>query len=239
VGAVARGPRDEICAAMSWQPLERPGRTSLSYRACAQTDDPDSRATQVFRPVASTQKVYLPQIYADLAYLLPPRPLPVHYSHFRNCAQVSGHGQEKEGAAIAEDCLLLPTHPSRAQPGMHTPIVDTHTHLVSTFAAYRQKSATRAPTVFEFVRAVCAGHGCALSSTCGARPPCNLCGERSRTRPSRRSSARRFGTESSTGCYGCVLQFLAVSSPSSSLTRRDSQAYIRVSCVSPFPPPGS
>jgi TatD DNase family protein len=35
----------------------------------------------------------------------------------------------------SEDCLILPDHPGHST----APIVDTHTHLVSTFAAYKQK----------------------------------------------------------------------------------------------------
>jgi TatD DNase family protein len=35
----------------------------------------------------------------------------------------------------SEDCLLLPDHPRHST----APIIDTHTHLVSTFAAYKQK----------------------------------------------------------------------------------------------------
>jgi TatD DNase family protein len=49
----------------------------------------------------------------------------------------------------SEDCLILPGHPR------HTiaPIVDTHTHLVSTYAAYRQKYKDgKHEDIYDFVR---------------------------------------------------------------------------------------
>jgi hypothetical protein len=56
-----------------------------------------------------------------------------------------------------EDALILPA-PSFA---VTTPIIDTHTHLISTFSAYRQKYRDgRFETVFDFVRGVyAAGEG--------------------------------------------------------------------------------
>ncbi|KAI0058157.1 Metallo-dependent hydrolase [Artomyces pyxidatus] len=54
-----------------------------------------------------------------------------------------------------EESLILPSHAS----GTQTPIVDTHTHLVSTFAAYRQKYKDgKHETIFDFVRSTYAGH---------------------------------------------------------------------------------
>lgn len=54
----------------------------------------------------------------------------------------------------SEDCLLLPAHPG------HTiaPIVDTHTHLVSTYAAYREKyKVAKYDNVYDFVRGLYQG----------------------------------------------------------------------------------
>ena len=60
----------------------------------------------------------------------------------------------KKKVAINEDILVLPPHPSHSI----VPIVDTHTHLVSTFAAYKHKwpSGSHA-TIFDFVRGVYGG----------------------------------------------------------------------------------
>lgn len=59
----------------------------------------------------------------------------------------------------SEECLILPTHPR------HTvaPIVDTHTHLASTFAAYKQKyKGGKYENVYEFVRGLYHGKVSAL-----------------------------------------------------------------------------
>ncbi|KAA1478797.1 hypothetical protein DENSPDRAFT_845921 [Dentipellis sp. KUC8613] len=64
-------------------------------------------------------------------------------------------GKNKKSQSHNEDNLLLPAHPS----GTQIPIVDTHTHLVSTYAAYRGKfKDARHATVYDFVRGVYAGH---------------------------------------------------------------------------------
>jgi hypothetical protein len=56
----------------------------------------------------------------------------------------------------SEDHLLLPPHP--AGSGAGTKIADTHTHIASTFAAYRSKyHQGKYETVFDFVRAMCEG----------------------------------------------------------------------------------
>lgn len=60
----------------------------------------------------------------------------------------------KKKAAINEDILVLPPHPSHSI----VPIVDTHTHLVSTFAAYKQKWPSGShTTIFDFVRGIYGG----------------------------------------------------------------------------------
>ena len=54
----------------------------------------------------------------------------------------------------SEDWLRLPAHPRHTS----APIVDTHTHLVSTFAAYRQKYKDGTyETVYDFVRGLYQG----------------------------------------------------------------------------------
>ena len=54
----------------------------------------------------------------------------------------------------SEDCLLLPAHPRHTTAS----IVDTHTHLVSTFAAYKQKyKDAKYETVYDFVRGLYQG----------------------------------------------------------------------------------
>ncbi|KAL1740416.1 hypothetical protein HDZ31DRAFT_67963 [Schizophyllum fasciatum] len=61
-------------------------------------------------------------------------------------------GKKSRNNVPAEEYLLLPAHASTA------PIVDTHTHLASTFAAYRQKyPAAKCTTVFEFLQHFYAG----------------------------------------------------------------------------------
>jgi len=70
----------------------------------------------------------------------------------------------KKNRAIPEEAFKLPAHPFFAPPGVagevataspasRPGIVDTHTHLLSTFAAYRQKYLDgKYITVHEFVR---------------------------------------------------------------------------------------
>ena len=56
-------------------------------------------------------------------------------------------GKKSRNSLPAEDYLLLPAHSSTAS------IVDTHTHLASTFAAYKQKyPAGICNTVYEFLQ---------------------------------------------------------------------------------------
>ncbi|KAF7796211.1 hypothetical protein EIP86_007385 [Pleurotus ostreatoroseus] len=69
---------------------------------------------------------------------------------------------KKKNTTPPEAHLILPRHPSRASspsPSSHTPTVDTHTHLLSTFHAYQSayKPGQHA-TVFDFVRALYADH---------------------------------------------------------------------------------
>lgn len=67
-------------------------------------------------------------------------------------------GKKSKSSAPAEEHLILPHHPARVPGG--APIVDTHTHLISTFTAYRSKyKAGKHTTVFDFVREVYRGHG--------------------------------------------------------------------------------
>jgi TatD DNase family protein len=55
---------------------------------------------------------------------------------------------------LSEDFLLLPSHSTAS----NAPIVDTHTHLASTFAAYRSRYKTgRYEDVFEFIRGLYSG----------------------------------------------------------------------------------
>lgn len=64
----------------------------------------------------------------------------------------------KKPSVPGEEHLLLPAHPARPAPAA-APIVDTHTHLASTFAAYRSKyKSGRFETVYDFVREVYRGH---------------------------------------------------------------------------------
>lgn len=54
----------------------------------------------------------------------------------------------------SEDCLRLPAHPGHTAAS----IVDTHAHLVSTFAAYKQKyKDSKYETVYDFVRGLYQG----------------------------------------------------------------------------------
>lgn len=55
-----------------------------------------------------------------------------------------------------EDHLIFPPHPSRVSPqNSLTPILDTHTHLLSTFSTYRHKyPESKFSDVYEFVRGI-------------------------------------------------------------------------------------
>ena len=64
-------------------------------------------------------------------------------------------GKNKKSSTPPEDHLSLSLHHERAA----TPLIDTHTHLASTFAAYRGKyKSGRFNTVFELVRGLYSGH---------------------------------------------------------------------------------
>nr|VWO98336.1 Hsp70 [Ganoderma boninense] len=61
-------------------------------------------------------------------------------------------GKNKKPSVPHEDHLLLPQHAARPSPSS-TPIVDTHTHLLSTYSSYRSKyKQARYATVYDFVR---------------------------------------------------------------------------------------
>ncbi|KAI0356133.1 hypothetical protein OH77DRAFT_1436334 [Trametes cingulata] len=66
---------------------------------------------------------------------------------------------KKKSSVPAEEHLLLPQHPDRPH-AQATPIVDTHTHLLSTFSLYRNKyKEGKHETVYDFVRELYRGHG--------------------------------------------------------------------------------
>lgn len=68
-------------------------------------------------------------------------------------------GKNKKSSTPGEQHLLLPQHPHRSAPDVWTPIVDTHTHLLSTFSLYRSKYKTgKYATIYDFVREVYRGH---------------------------------------------------------------------------------
>ncbi|EJD40850.1 hydrolase [Auricularia subglabra TFB-10046 SS5] len=63
---------------------------------------------------------------------------------------------KKKSQQIPEDVLSLPAHASALGDGGAAPVVDTHTHLLSTFSWYRSKYKEGAcETVWDFVRAMC------------------------------------------------------------------------------------
>lgn len=74
-----------------------------------------------------------------------------------------GKNNKKRPATPDESHLLLPTlwtssSSSAAAIDSRTPIVDTHTHLLSTFSSYRSKyPGGKFETVFDFVRGVYEG----------------------------------------------------------------------------------
>ncbi|KAM5531077.1 hypothetical protein V8D89_015242 [Ganoderma adspersum] len=61
-------------------------------------------------------------------------------------------GKNKKSSVPHENHLLLPQHTGRPDPAS-APIVDTHTHLLSTYSFYRSKyKQARYTTVYDFVR---------------------------------------------------------------------------------------
>ncbi|KDQ20351.1 hypothetical protein BOTBODRAFT_27772 [Botryobasidium botryosum FD-172 SS1] len=68
---------------------------------------------------------------------------------------VRGMGKNKRPSAPAEEYLHLPAHPSFAASPSPPPIIDTHTHLLSTYSHYRTKYlSARYETIHDFVRAL-------------------------------------------------------------------------------------
>lgn len=66
-----------------------------------------------------------------------------------------GKNNKKRPSVPDEAHLLLPTPPGATEHASQTPIVDTHTHLLSTFSSYRSKYPTgRFESVYDFVRGV-------------------------------------------------------------------------------------
>lgn len=60
---------------------------------------------------------------------------------------------KKKRPAANEDHLHLPTHSAASTSSAISTIVDTHTHLLSTFSVYRQKYAEgKYETVFDFAK---------------------------------------------------------------------------------------
>ena len=66
-----------------------------------------------------------------------------------------GKNNKKRPPVPDEVHLLLPTHSELALSSKPAPIIDTHTHLLSTFSEYRRKySEGKHESVYEFVREV-------------------------------------------------------------------------------------
>lgn len=67
-----------------------------------------------------------------------------------------GKNNKKRPPVPDESNLLLPVHPALTDVSQSpAPIVDTHTHLLSTFSEYRRKyPAGKFETIFDFVRGV-------------------------------------------------------------------------------------
>ncbi|PCH39015.1 hypothetical protein WOLCODRAFT_141046 [Wolfiporia cocos MD-104 SS10] len=62
-------------------------------------------------------------------------------------------GKNKKSSVPGEEHLHLPVHAALASSETRPPIVDTHTHLVSTFSAYRGKyKQGKYETIYDFVR---------------------------------------------------------------------------------------
>ncbi|GBE85492.1 Deoxyribonuclease Tat-D [Sparassis crispa] len=67
-------------------------------------------------------------------------------------------GKNKKAALPDEVHLVLPSHPERT-PGSGPAIVDTHTHLVSTFSSYRSKYRSgKHETIHDFIRELYKDH---------------------------------------------------------------------------------
>jgi TatD DNase family protein len=65
---------------------------------------------------------------------------------------------KKRSSTPPESCLLLPAHPTASAAPAAAPIVDTHTHLASTFTAYRTRYKTgQYENLFDFMRGLYAG----------------------------------------------------------------------------------
>lgn len=67
---------------------------------------------------------------------------------------------KKRNTTPPEEHLLLPPHPSREESpeADHTPTVDTHTHLLSTFEAYQTTyKPGKHETIWDFVRGMYRG----------------------------------------------------------------------------------
>ncbi|KAF9257352.1 Metallo-dependent hydrolase [Marasmius fiardii PR-910] len=64
-------------------------------------------------------------------------------------------GKKKNRKSISEDKLLLPAHPTTSTTTTPTTIIDTHTHLASTYESYRSKYPSgKYETVYDFVKGV-------------------------------------------------------------------------------------
>ena len=76
------------------------------------------------------------------------------YSSYARKNKTLKMGKNNRNKGPPEDCLILPDHPRHTT----APIVDTHTHLVSTFAAYKQKYKDgKYETLYDFVRGLYRG----------------------------------------------------------------------------------
>ena len=97
----------------------------------------------------------------DYPWKMPLMPFPLNtIRRFVLKRNISSHRQVYPKRAMGknrakipgEEYMHLPAHPSYSA-SISTPIVDTHTHLISTFAIYRQTYPTsQYETVFDFVR---------------------------------------------------------------------------------------
>lgn len=80
--------------------------------------------------------------------LYPTRQLTTHSTYKRKM------GKNKKQSIPSEEFLRIPLH-SCLVPDNATPIVDTHTHLVSTYAAYKSKyKSGKFQTIYEFVNSL-------------------------------------------------------------------------------------
>lgn len=79
-----------------------------------------------------------------------------------------GKNNKKRNNIPDEKYLLLPVHSTTAT----TPVIDTHTHLLSTFSWYRSKYGSgRFSDLFEFVRGVYHGHNIKAIVDVWCEPP--------------------------------------------------------------------